>query len=161
MSKEEERRSSQGNSLRMEIISLCYMGSPCIVTIKLFVFLFILFCFFFTLFCYTCSCVPVHLPSSNVPFDILFHSNRLDDIHCMVWVCFLMDRVVGSRMHIQRVLEWTRVLFFLRVCQGVGDIWWHSHLLAQLISSTTHVLFQWIAQHRDRLHRDKPDCTAH
>ena len=37
----------------------------------------------------------------DVSHDILFHSNKRGDIRCMVEVCFLMDRVVGSRMHIQ------------------------------------------------------------
>ena len=66
-------------------------------------------------FYYTPSCV--HSSPSNVSLDILFRSNRLGGICCMHWVCALVNRVVGSKMHIQEVLAWTRVLFFLHLCQ--------------------------------------------
>ena len=114
----------------------------------------------FICFCIS-ACVPIHPPSSNVSFDIFFRSSKLDDIHCMVWVCALMDHVVGSRSHIQRVSEWTRVLFFLLVCQRFGDFWWHSRFLALPLSTTTLLLFQWIAQHLGRVHSNYPDCIAH
>ena len=40
--------------------------------------------FYLLFFCCTLSCAPKYPPSSNVSFDILFHSNKLDGIVCMV-----------------------------------------------------------------------------